>query len=242
MLGGPTLRSEIIDTAEQIRVMGVVFHPGGAHVLTGEDATTLAGRDVDLGDVFGGAAARLRDQLLHTAAPCDRLRLLTRWLARRLRGNPVHPAIACALQRLAEQPQVQRIAPLVREAGLSERRFGMLFQRQVGMRPKHYARLLRFRAVVDHAQARPTVNWSQVAADGGYFEPASPTSSASSPASRPPRSWPCAGHTRTTCRWTEQRKFTRRLRREGLQRRRLQLHDPEAHPWYFGGHDPWLPE
>ncbi|CAM5250929.1 hypothetical protein RLIN73S_05091 [Rhodanobacter lindaniclasticus] len=100
--------------------------------------------------------------------PRDRLRLLTRWLARRLRGNPVHPAIACALQRLAERPQVQRIAPLVREAGLSERRFGMLFQRQVGMRPKHYARLLRFRAVVDHAQARPTVNWSQeVAADGG---------------------------------------------------------------------------
>ncbi|CAM5248482.1 DUF6597 domain-containing transcriptional factor [Rhodanobacter lindaniclasticus] len=172
VLGGPTLRSEIIDTAEQIRVMGVVFHPGGAHVLTGEDATTLAGRDVDLGDVFGGAAARLRDQLLHTAAPCDRLRLLTRWLARRLRGNPVHPAIACALQRLAERPQVQRIAPLVREAGLSERRFGMLFQRQVGMRPKHYARLLRFRAVVDHAQARPTVNWSQVAADGGYFDQA----------------------------------------------------------------------
>jgi transcriptional regulator GlxA family with amidase domain len=55
---------------------------------------------------------------------------------------------------------------------LSERRFGMLFQRQVGMRPKHYTRLLRFRAVVDHAAAQSAVNWSQVAADGGYFDQA----------------------------------------------------------------------
>ena len=172
VLGGPTLRSEIIDTAEQIRVMGVVFRPGGAHALTGEDATTLIGRDVDLGDLFGRAAALLREQLLETPAPRGRLRLLTRWLVRRLHSTALHPAIAYALDRLADPPQVQRIAPLVREAGLSERRFGMLFQRQVGMRPKHYTRLLRFRAVVDHAAAQSAVNWSQVAADGGYFDQA----------------------------------------------------------------------
>ena len=172
VLGGPTLRSEIIDTAEQIRVMGVVFHPGGAHALTGEDATTLIGRDVDLGDLFGPAAALLREQLLEIAAPHDRLRLLTGWLERRLYSTALHPAIAYALDRLSDEPQVQRIAPLVREAGLSERRFGLLFQRQVGMRPKHYTRLLRFRAVVDQAAAQPTVNWSQVAADGGYFDQA----------------------------------------------------------------------
>ncbi|MGB3460382.1 MAG: helix-turn-helix domain-containing protein [Rhodanobacter lindaniclasticus] len=172
VLGGPTLRSEIIDTAEQIRVMGVVFHPGGAHALTGEDATTLIGRDVDLGDLFGPAATLLREQLLETPAPRDRLHLLTLWLVQCLHSTALHPAIAYALDRLSDAPQVQRIAPLVREAGLSERRFGLLFQRQVGMRPKHYTRLLRFRAVVDHAAAQPTVNWGQVAADGGYFDQA----------------------------------------------------------------------
>jgi AraC-like DNA-binding protein len=172
VLGGPTLRSEIIDTAEQIRVMGVVFHPGGAHALTGEDASALIGRDVDLGDLFGRAAALLRQQLLESPAPQDRLRLLTSWLVRRLHTTALHPAIAYALERLTDPPQVQRIAPLVRETGLSERRFSMLFQRQVGMRAKHYTRLLRFRAVVDHAATQPTVNWSEVAADGGYFDQA----------------------------------------------------------------------
>lgn len=172
VLGGPTLRSEIIDTAEQIRVMGVVFRPGGAHALTGEHAAALSGRDIDLADLFGHAAGLLREQLLYTGSAPARLRLLMQWLRKRLRTTALDPAVDYALAALARQPQLQRIALLARDAGLSERRLGALFQRQVGMRPKHYARLLRFRAVVEQVQTQPRVDWSAVAADGGYCDQA----------------------------------------------------------------------
>lgn len=172
VLGGPMLRSEIIDTAEQIRVMGVVFHPGGAHALTGEDARALTGHDIDLGDLFGNAAALLRERLLAIDTPCERVRTLAHWLRQRMHVTALHPAVDHALAMLARQPQVHRISLLAREAGLSERRLGMLFQHQVGMRPKHYARLLRFRAVLSQAQDRASVNWSRVAADCGYSDQA----------------------------------------------------------------------
>ncbi len=172
VLGGPTLHSEIIDTAEQIRVMGVVFRPGGAHALTGEDATRLTGRDIDLADLFGRRATLLRQQLLETTSAHERLRTLAGWLRQLLRSTALEPAVTHALAALAELPQVTRIPWLARDAGLSERRFVLLFQRQVGMRPKHYARLMRFRAVVTQAQGQPTVNWSHVAADCGYCDQA----------------------------------------------------------------------
>lgn len=172
VLGGPTLRSEIIDTAEQVRVMGVVFLPGGMHALTGEDATQLTRCDIDLTDLFGSAATLLREQLLETGAARNRLHILTRWLRQRMRADALHPAVSHAVGTLARQPQVQRIALLARNAGLSERRLGLLFQRQVGMRPKQYARLLRFRAVVAKAQDQVAVNWSHVAADCGYCDQA----------------------------------------------------------------------
>ncbi|HWU78380.1 MAG TPA: helix-turn-helix domain-containing protein [Rhodanobacter sp.] len=173
VLGGPMLRSEIIDTAEQIRVMGVVFHPGGAHALTGEDARALTGHDIDLGDLFGNAAAALlRERLLAIDTPCERVRTLAQWLRQRMHVTALHPAVDHALAMLARQPQVHRISLLARDAGLSERRLGMLFQHQVGMRPKHYARLLRFRAVLSQAQDRASVNWSRVAADCGYSDQA----------------------------------------------------------------------
>ena len=172
VLGGPMLRSQIIDTAEQIRVMGVVFHPGGVHAFTAEDLAAMAGRDVDLHDLFGAAADRLRQRLLETPAPARRLELLEGWLRERLRVTAMSPAIGHAIAALNRVPQVTRIPLITRAIGLSDRRFTTAFRRQVGMNPKHYARLMRFRAVVAHAHYQPLVNWSAVAADCGYSDQA----------------------------------------------------------------------
>ena len=172
VLGGPMLRSEIIDTAEQVRVMGVVFKPGGAHALTGEDAAALSGHDINLFDLFGYAATQLREQLLELTDATARLRLLEQWLRSRWCRPALNADVSYALTQLARAPQVQRIAQLARDAGMSERRFGLLFKRQIGMNPKQYARLLRFRTVVEQVHSQPTVNWSHVAADGGYCDQA----------------------------------------------------------------------
>ena len=172
VLGGPCLRSQVIDTAEQVRVMGVVFRPGGAYALTGEDQSTLVGRDIALEDLFGAAARRLRERLLHTPAPLERLALLEQWLRSRVRAASTDPALAYVVDALHRRPQVARIAPLVRETGWSDDRFQRHFRRRLGMGPKRYARLLRFRAVVDEAHASLAIDWSRVAADNGYADQA----------------------------------------------------------------------
>ena len=172
ILGGPMLGSQIIDTAEQVRVMGVVFRAGGAYAFTGEDLAASAQRDIDLHDLFGPEAGSLRQRLLETATPTARLALLEQWLRKRLRATTKHAAIDHALTMLNHVPQVQRIPAIARHMGMSERRFTQLFRRQVGMTPKHYARLIRFRTVVDHAHSRQRVDWSAVAADCGYCDQA----------------------------------------------------------------------
>jgi AraC-like DNA-binding protein len=172
VLGGPMLRSQIIDTAEQIRVMGVVFRPGGVYAFTAEDLTGMAGRDVDLHDLFGVSADRLRERLLDTPAPAQRLALLERWLRQRLRMPAIDPAISHAIGALNRVPQVTCIPRIAQAIGMSDRRFTVQFGRQVGMKPKHYARLMRFRTVISHAHYQPAVNWSAVAADCGYADQA----------------------------------------------------------------------
>jgi len=172
VIGGPCLRSQIIDTAEQVRVMGVVFRPGGAHALTGEDHGVLIERDIGLEDIFGGSARQLRERLLHTPDARQRLAVLEHWLRQRIHTPRLDPAIDHALSVLHREPRVARIGSLVRETGLSEYRFGRLFRRQIGMGPKRYARLLRFRAVVEEAHRAGAVDWSRVAADNGYSDQA----------------------------------------------------------------------
>ena len=172
VIGGPCLRSQVIDTAEQVRVMGVVFRPGGAHAFTGEDHEALVGRDIGLEDIFGASARQLRERLLHTHGGPARLRVLEQWLLAHLHAPQLAPEVRYALDRIGRCPQVARIGALVRETGLSEYRFGRLFRRQVGMGPKRYARLLRFRAVVEAVYRSDKVDWSGVAIDGGYGDQA----------------------------------------------------------------------
>lgn len=172
VLGGPQLCSQIIDTAEQIRVMGVVFRPGGAGALTGEDMSAMTGCDVDLGGLFGSHAGALRQRLLETADAGHRLALLERWLHERMRLPRLDACVSHALAWLGRTPQAVRIGWLVRETGVSERRLARLFRRQVGYGPKQYARLLRFRAVVSQVHGLAQVDWAGVAADGGYCDQA----------------------------------------------------------------------
>jgi len=172
VIGGPCLRSQIIDTAEQVRVMGVVFRPGGAHAFTGEDHESLIAADIGLEDIFGSSAHALREQLLDTPDARARLGILERWLLAHMHMPRLAPEVLHALDVIGARPQVARIGPLVRETGLSEYRFGRLFRRQVGMGPKRYARLLRFREVVSTVYRSAKVDWSGVAIDGGYGDQA----------------------------------------------------------------------
>jgi AraC-like DNA-binding protein len=172
VIGGPYRHSWIIDTAEQVRVMGVNFRPGGVHALTGISAEELGVRDINLDDMFGASARRLRQRLLETTCPMQRLALLEQWL-RTLRAEPIWDAtIMDAVAVLARVPEVPCIGGLQRESGYSAHRFGLMFRRHIGMTAKQYARMMRFRAVVDMAHAACQPDWAQIAIDGGYCDQA----------------------------------------------------------------------
>ncbi len=172
VLGGPTLASQIIDSAEQIRVMGVVFRRGGAYAFCGEDQRQLLGRDVDLFDLFGAAGGRLRERLLDAPGPTARLDLLQAWLLRQWRVPALEPAVLHVADALDRVPQWARIGPLVRATGWSDERFGECFRRQIGMGPKRYARLQRFRAALVQIHRQREIDWCRVAADGGFTDQA----------------------------------------------------------------------
>ncbi|RUL78360.1 helix-turn-helix domain-containing protein [Dyella choica] len=172
VIGGPYRHSWIIDTAEQVRVMGVNFRPGGVHALIGISAEELGVRDINLQDMFGANARRLRQRLLETVCPMQRLALLEQWLCK-LCDEPTWDAVilhaAATLARVQEVPGIGR---LQRESGYSAHRFGLLFRHHIGMTAKQYARLMRFRAVVAMAHPAAQPDWVRIAVDGGYCDQA----------------------------------------------------------------------
>lgn len=172
VIGGPYRHSWIIDTAEQVRVMGVNFRPGGVHALIGLSAEELGRHDINLEDMFGIGARSLRARLLETAHAMQRLALLEQWLRTLCEEPAWDGAILHAVAALAHVPDVPGIGRLQRESGYSAHRFGLLFRRHVGMTAKQYARLMRFRAVIDMAHPVDQIDWVRIAVDGGYCDQA----------------------------------------------------------------------
>ena len=167
---GQFTRSFVIDTHEQVAVMGVMLHPAGAGGFLREPMDRLGNRHVALDDLVGSASAGLRERLLEAPDARARLALLAAWLSHRFVPPTLHPAVRQALATFARSASIDRIAPLIADSGLSARRFGALFSAQVGVGAKQYARLKRFRHVVDHVQQGKRVEWAQVAADCGFHD------------------------------------------------------------------------
>jgi AraC-like DNA-binding protein len=77
-----------------------------------------------------------------------------------------------ALRQFRHVPHIRTVIGVSREAGLSRRRLSQLFREQVGMAPKLYCRLARFRELVRQIAAGGPVDWADVALAGGYYDQA----------------------------------------------------------------------
>jgi AraC-like DNA-binding protein len=171
IVSGPYAGSFTTDTAEEASVMGVHFKPGGAFLFLGLPADEFANSHINLEAVWGRAASELRERLARPSTHGARFDLLERALLSRLGRAPQrHYAVSFALHAFAHDGQHSTTAELARQACLSERRFIDVFRLEVGMKPKLFGRIVRFRRMIDVVHRIAAPNWAQLALDSGCFD------------------------------------------------------------------------
>jgi AraC-like DNA-binding protein len=153
-------------------VVGVHFRPGGAFPLLGVSPAELVDSCIEIDDVWGTDGRNLRDQLLEASSALERLQLLEAALLRRLRdARTGHPAARVALEAFRSGGSDLRVAEIANRVGLSHRGFIEVFEREVGLTPKLFARLQRFhRAKRQLAASGGPPSWAAFAVDCGYFD------------------------------------------------------------------------
>jgi transcriptional regulator GlxA family with amidase domain len=87
-----------------------------------------------------------------------------------MRGRTVHPAVDFALQTFNDHPHFSTVMDVSRDIGWSRRWFSQTFSEQIGMPPKRYCRLMRFRKVVEQVAMKQPVDWASVALECGFCD------------------------------------------------------------------------
>jgi AraC-like DNA-binding protein len=168
---GPYGRPFDIDAAQHASIMGVHFRPGGALPFLGVPLGELTDRHIDLCALWGAAAAELRSRLCEAPTPAARFDVLERALVMRLR-RACEPcgAVAIALASLAPGRSAPGIGDIAGRVGLSHRRLIEVFTLHVGMTPKLFSRVQRFRLAIEALRRAPAPDWARLALRCGYCD------------------------------------------------------------------------
>lgn len=181
LLAGARAGYVIKDASRPAASVGAMLRPGAALALFGVSAAELEGGYVGLDELCGaGAADGLYERLAAAADPRSRRRLFEAFLRARLRPvRGLDPQIVRAVRSLqgaapggdcAAGADERRVAGWVAASGRSHRRFIAGFRDAAGLSPKRYARVLRFKRLLQALAATPRPDWAQLALDGGYFD------------------------------------------------------------------------
>jgi AraC-like DNA-binding protein len=171
LVSGTHSRPFVIDPRELVSVIGVRFRPGGAFPFLGTAASDLADTHVDLETLWGTSAIELRQRLCAAKTTAERFNLLQKALVTHLfRPLERHYAVRFALYTFVRADSGLAIRDVARDAGLSQRRFIHVFAREVGMSPKLFCRVRRFRQALETVRHTAEPDWARVAADCGYYD------------------------------------------------------------------------
>lgn len=167
--------------------LGIRFRPGMARFFLDVPADELTDRREPLGREF---LFRANDLSCDLGSDQDFERLdrdLSECLARR---DPRLSAIDIAIRRIEASHGGVRIDAMAADLGRSRRQLEREFLRTVGLSPKHFAVVSRFRHAAARLASRPRDSLATIAADAGYADQSHMVRDFRQLAGAPPSHWP----------------------------------------------------
>ncbi len=152
------------------RVLGIVLQPLGASALLATSLRDLTDCSIDLGAIAGRAAGELAARLGEARDGRERVRAARAWARARLGAAPEpEPLVVRVLEHIERGAGDLAITRIEELAGRSRSRLCAAFADAVGLPPKRYARIVRFRRALEllSAGAAPL---GDIALRCGYYD------------------------------------------------------------------------
>jgi AraC-like DNA-binding protein len=170
-LSGLQSRPIVIDGPARHRVLGIRLRPAGARALLACPLSEVTDLSLDLEDALGRAAVELAERVAEARSVEERFRIAAGWVVERIlrASSSVEEGVVWATAQIEKSGGAVAIADLREELGVSKARFVAAFREQVGVAPKLYARIIRFRRSLALLQGG-SMSLVDVALASGYYD------------------------------------------------------------------------
>jgi AraC-like DNA-binding protein len=167
---GTMTRPIFEDVPPHAEYLGIRFAPGGFGHFFRAPASELTDRIIPL--EYLAAPSCLIEVVANAPDGRTRLQAIDEGLGRWLRSAEPEPILAGALDTILASGGMVSVARLARLVGWSPRHLQRVFQERVGVGPKLFCRIIRFKGALHRLRHRPRPDLLQVALQAGYYDQA----------------------------------------------------------------------
>jgi AraC-like DNA-binding protein len=152
--------------------VGVRFRSAKASAFLNFDASELTDQKTELRNIAHLDGSGLVERLFDAKTLSKKIQVLNTTLSSWFRPK-TNDNVDDVIQKIAETQGNISINSICNSVDLSRQHLARLFQEYVGIRPKQFARVIRFQALLKNVrQNRKKINWADQAAMLGYYDQA----------------------------------------------------------------------
>ena len=169
---GAMRRAILVPVDSQSVSVGIRFKPGGGSAFFRLPLHEITDETLPLRALWGCSTAELTELLTDAATARDKLALVEAFLLRRLDGLPsLDSILQLAIDTVRRTHGDISVTSLRTDLALSERQLERVFLQNIGLSPRQFARITRFRQVVPLLN-QPHLPLTDVAYRAGYYDQA----------------------------------------------------------------------
>lgn len=149
-------------------IFGAMLEPYAIPILFNSSATEVKNQLIDLELLMGREGGEIAEQMILAKNNNHRIALMDHFLTKRL--NAINSTeIIFAVKNICSEMGNVNVRHIAKHACLSQRQFERNFKNLVGFTPKSFARLVRFKSLVDNYTKRGQT-LTEIAYDFGYYD------------------------------------------------------------------------
>jgi AraC-like DNA-binding protein len=147
----------------------IVFRPHGVKSFFNFPITELLNENLSLQDLAINETKELEDKLFNSPNNKQRVIHLENFLIKRLIHNNEFERVEHAIKIIENSKGQIRAKDIAHEVCLGIKQFERMFSKYVGVNPKKFASIVRFRNVIQ-MKSKHKKSMSQLAFDNGYYD------------------------------------------------------------------------
>lgn len=154
------------------KIVMVFIQPCGLYQLFGIDMSLLTNTSMPLHELLGKEEANLIQQLKLAADHDGIIQILNEFFLSRLPAFEIAPKVKQAIDCIHQQKGNVSIKDIELTCFITQRSLERYFKTYIGLSPKDYAKIFRFKCLMNYLHENPGVTWSTLCEENGYYDQA----------------------------------------------------------------------